>query len=241
MKNQTKVFMMTDAEVKGNVYGMDQYYSVDKEDASKLVEEGKAIQYGNDELDSYDKSIEKTVQEFRRRYEKIATSKDPRYKYEEFFRETVNEFKREMEAEVQRLQAEYAEIVKDVREEAHRQRANLTRNISPSDEKGAKQLMSELVGVAKLDGVEKAVERIENDMKYFSEGRKLAIANELHLLIGISDRDDIAFKQRLRALSNKLREDSEGVELAARMAGALSDHIGGAYTRLKSTHPSYKR
>ena len=101
--------------------------------------------------------------------------------------------------------------------------------------------MNELVSDSKLNGIGKAIERIENDMQYFSEGRKAALANELHRLVDLIGEEDRPTKRRLRALSNKLREDTEGVELASRMASTLPNHIGGAYTRLKVTHPSYKR
>lgn len=238
---QVKVFMTNDVTVKGLHYTMDNFYSIDKQDVIKLVDEGKAVEYGNDELSNYDKQIESAVTKYRNEYDKLANSKDPRYKDAEFFAEETGKLRKEMESEVKRLQAEYAEIVKDVREQAHRERANLTRNITAADEQGATQLINELVGAAKLDGLDKAIDRIEKDMQYFSEGRKAAIANELHRLVDLVDADDQPTKRRLRALSNRLREDSEGVELAARMANALPDFIGGAYTRLKATHASYRR
>jgi hypothetical protein len=241
MKKEIKVFITNDVTMNGSNYTMDNFYSMNKDDASKLVSEGRAIEYGNDELNTYDKQIEQAVGAYRKQYDKLATSKDPRYKVELFFAEETGKLKKEMEAEVKRLQQEYSEIVKDVRNTAHQERANLTRNITPADETGAKQLMNELVSHSKLNGICKAIERIESDIQYFSEGRKAALANELHRLIDLVGEEDRPTKRRLRALSNKLREDTEGVELAARMASALPDDVGGAYTRLKATHASYKR
>lgn len=238
---QVKVFMTSDVSFKGKFYGMDNYYSVDKSDASQLVAEGRAIEYGNDELSNYDRQIDQAVAKYRKAYDNLANSKDPRYKDAEFFADETGKLKAEMEAEVKRLQGEYSEIIKDVRNTAHQVRANLTRNISPADEQGAKQLINELVSESKLNGIGNAIERIESDIQYFSEGRKVALANELHRLVDLVDQDDQPTKRRLRALSNRLREDSQGVELASRMASALPDFIGGAHTRLKATHPSYKR
>ena len=236
---QVKVFMTNDANFKGQLYGMDQYYTVDKSDASQLVEEGKAIEYENDELSNYDRQIDQAVSKYRKAYDNLANSKDPRYKDAEFFADETGKLKAEMEAEVKRLQGEYSEIIKDVRNTVHQERANLTRNITPADETGAKQLVNQLVSESKLNGIGNAIERIESDIQYFSEGRKVALANELHRLVDLVDQDDQPTKRQLRALSNRLREDTGGVEMAA--SNALPDFIGGAYTRLKATHASYKR
>src|SRR4051794_15419668 len=104
MKKQTKVFMTNDVTMKGSNYTMDNFYSVDKEDASKLVAEGKAIEYGNDDLSNYDKQIEQAVAKYRNGYDKLANSKDPRFKDEVFFADETGKLKKEMEAEVKRLQ-----------------------------------------------------------------------------------------------------------------------------------------
>ena len=131
-----------------------------------------------------------------------------------------------MEAEVKRLQGEYSEIIKDVRNTVHQERANLTRNITPADETGAKQLVNQLVSESKLNGIGNAIERIESDIQYFSEGRKVALANELHRLVDLVDQDDQPTKRQLRALSNRLREDTGGVEMAATLYRTLlAEHI----------------
>lgn len=238
---QQQVFMINEVDSQGQRYAMDHFYTVSKSHAEQMASEGKAIQYNNDVgLDNYDKTITKEVESFRKAYDKLKNSKDPRYKDQDFFRDEVGKLKKELDAKVSELQSEYSTVVKDIQNEAHKERANLTRNITPSDEKGAGQLMNELVSDAKLNGIDGAIGRIESDMKYFSEGRKAALANELHRLVDVAG-DDTSVKRQLRALSNSLRQDSEGVELAARMANALPTSTGTAYNTLKLIHPEYKR
>jgi hypothetical protein len=76
MKKEIKVFMTNDVTMNGSNYTMDNFYSMNKDDASKLVSEGRAIEYGNDELNTYDKQIEQAVGAYRKQYDKLATSKD---------------------------------------------------------------------------------------------------------------------------------------------------------------------
>lgn len=239
---EVRVFMVDDYTGQDTNYRMDYYYTVDKSHAEEMAEAGKAIVFeGGTELDHYDTQISNEVEAFKKAYDKIAESKDPRYKDPDFFAEEVGKLKAELDEKVASLQAEYEEVVKAAREEAQRARANLSRNITQEDERGASQLINELVSVAKLDGIDEAIERIENDMQYYTEGRKAAIANELYRLVDVVADDDRTSKRRLRSLANRLREDSEGVELAARMALALPDYTGTAYNTLKLTHRAYKR
>lgn len=241
-EQQTQVFMLNDDNRRGTRKEMDHFYTLDKSEADALVEEGKAIYYeGEPELDRYNSEIKNEVALFKKAYNKMKDSKDPRYQDAAFFAYETNKLKKELDEKVGQLQSEYTEIIQDIRNEAQQARANLTRNITLDDEKGAKQLMNELVSVAKLDGVDEAIERIEADTKYYREGRKAAIANELYRLVDIVSEEDRSTKRRLRALSNKLRQDSEGVELAARMAAALPDTTGWAYNQMKMIHPAYKR
>lgn len=241
MSKETKVFMLNDATDGDSRLAMDHIYSVEKHVAERLETEGKAIKFdGVPELDRIDREISNLVGRFKKDYEKMENSKDPRYSDPEFFAEEAGKLRKELDEQVEALQAEYAETVRATKDEAHRARANLTRNITPDDEKGARQLMNELVGEAKLNGIDEAIERIESDMKYYSEGRKAAIANELYRLVDLVDEDDRNAKRSLRSLSNRLREDTEGVELGARIAAALPDTTGTDYNRLKLIHRAYK-
>lgn len=239
---QQKVFMLQEDNSNEHHHAMDYFYEVDKAYADRLESEGKAVKYdGSAELDQYGRDISKAVERFRTQYDKLKSSNDPRYKDQAFFDEAVGKLKKELSETVEPLQSDYTEIIGDIRNEAQRERANLTRNITPADERGASQLMNELVNVAKLNGLDQAIERIENDVRYFTEGRKSAIANELHRLVDVLGEDDRQSKKKLRVLSNKLRDDEGGVELAARMASAMSETTGSAYMRVKQTHPAYKR
>lgn len=235
-----QVFMLNDVNLDGSEYGMDRIYTVKEHQAKAMEEKGNAVRFeAGRELDRFDREISGLVERFKKNYEKLEESKDPRYKDPEFFAEEAAKLREELDKEVKALQDEYAAVVQATKDEAQRQRANLTRNITPTDEKGAQQLMNELVGVAKLSDVGKAIQRIESDMKYYSEGRKAAIANELYRLVDLVDEEDRTSKRKLRSLSNRLREDTEGVELAARMAAALPDHTGTAYNQLKLIHRAY--
>lgn len=239
---QVKVFMLDDDNSRGQRLAMDYFYTVDKSHADELTQAGKAVLFkGIPELDRYDREISNEVGRFRKEYEKIANSLDPRYEDEEFFAHEVAKLKAELDEKVKQLQTEYEDVIRVTRHGAQADRANLSRTVTEADERGATQLMNELVGIAKLDGIDKAIERIENDTQYYSDGRKYAIANELHRLVDILSEDDRANRRRLRKLVNTLRQDTEGVELAARMAKAMPDYTGTAYRTLKLTHRAYKR
>ncbi|GAA0427321.1 hypothetical protein GCM10008934_16390 [Virgibacillus salarius] len=240
-QKQQRVFMLADDHYRGTHNAMDRFYEVDRSYADQLVNEGKAIKYDSEpELDKYHNDITREVERFRKQYDKLRDSKDPRYKDPDFFREEVSKLRKELDEKVAGLQTDYTTIIQEIREEAQRERANLTRDITQADETGARQLMNELVSDAKLNGIDKAIRRIESNMRYFSEGRKVALANELHRLVELAGDDDKSVKRQLRTLSNQLREDSEGVELAARMANALPDEADTAYRNLKLIHPAYK-
>lgn len=241
----TKVFMLEDHTYEGDkALYMHKYYTLESHVADKVIEQGKAISFeGIPELDKYDREIGREVGRFKKAYNKLMESKDPRYKDPEFFADEVAKLKKELDEKVMELQSSYADKVQAMKDEAHRARANLTRNISPSDEKGAQQLVNELVSGVSLGGmsIKDATKRIENDLEYYAEGRKLAIANELHRLADLVDADDNDSKRNLRNLSYKLREDSEGVELATRMADALPDDTGTDYQTLRLTHRAYRQ
>jgi chromosome segregation ATPase len=217
--------------------------TLDGVQATKLIQEGKAVEAPTPELNSLQREIDKAVQTFRDKVKKLQASDDPVHRVEGAQEYYVNQYKQELDAKVADLEAQYEAISNEIKEEARRDLANNIENV-PSDERAkATDIINEAVVSLKFGNDIGALDMLLENLPYYSGYRKLALLRELPKLSEIASghMHEKAIESRLKRLYHELNEVRQARLIPIKVAKAIPSRGDGSYRILRQTHPAYKK
>ncbi|MGP4074137.1 hypothetical protein ACTWQB_16665 [Piscibacillus sp. B03] len=235
----TNVFIKESISVAGNNFGKDQVYDLEGSELQRVLETGQAIRFEVPEIDAYSQKVDNAVSKYKKGVQKIEQSKDPRYQDSTFKAEAINKLKDELKEEVNATQAEYADLLANVREESAKEVANKTVNISDFDRRQAEIKAKQLASEITLGRGEGALDQLAEDVKYLEEGRKQALALELPSVMQ-SVKGDEKLERKVKGIYEQTKQGDSPEALFARGVTALPNKCTHAYDRLTLIDRNFK-
>lgn len=211
--------------------------------ATKLIQEGKAMEAETPALSNIEREIDQAVKSFRDKVKKLQASDDPVHRVEGAQEYYINQYKQELDAKVEELESQFEAISSEIKEAARRDLANNIDNV-PSDERAkATDIINEAVVTLKFGNDIGALDTLLENQPYYSDNRKLALLRELPKLSEVASghMHEKAIEGRLKRLYHELNEVREARLIPVKIAKAIPSRGDYSYRVLRQTHQAYKK
>ncbi|MCM3732742.1 hypothetical protein M3196_13895 [Fictibacillus nanhaiensis] len=205
---------------------------VDKSEAQKLIDSGVATPVSFGKYHDIRKQVQSAHQKYVKTRDKVKNSEHPKYNtpgYREF---EIDEAYNEFEAEVNRLQIEWAQERTKMQAEAERRSARAAVNVSDADRQVAEQvgnrILASVNGAYSASELQAVVSQASKDIAYLSDPEKTALLNKMGDLADAIQKQSERYGAKVspKSIVNKLRDIRNEDLLSRKVAEQLPVSVG---------------